>query len=129
MDLPNSMNWRVATPLTDRIIRKAYDGLRRIVATPLLRSFGAKLNEVLSENVRAHVNDGDAGGEIVAQGASEEIARNPKSYTSQYLKPALSNRPKLCSRDGLGPGSADPHRRFKWRGKANSTGSSWFALP
>ena len=47
------MNWRVATSLTDRIIRKAYDGLRRI-ATPLLRSFGAKLNEVLSENVRAH---------------------------------------------------------------------------
>ena len=49
------MNWRVATPLTDRIIRKAYDGLRRIVATPLLRPFGAKLNEVPSESVRAHV--------------------------------------------------------------------------
>ena len=84
------MNCRVATPLTDRIIRGAYDGSRRI-ATPLLRSFGAKLNEVLSENARAHVKDGDAGGETVAQGASEEIARNPKSYTSQYLKPALSN--------------------------------------
>jgi len=33
---------------------------------------------------------GDAGGEIVAEGTPEEIAKNPKSYTGQYLKTVLS---------------------------------------
>jgi excinuclease ABC subunit A len=37
---------------------------------------------------------GDAGGEIVAQGAPEQIARNPKSYTGQYLKPVLARKAK-----------------------------------
>jgi len=32
---------------------------------------------------------GDAGGEIVAQGTPEEVAKNPRSYTGQYLKPLL----------------------------------------
>ena len=30
---------------------------------------------------------GDAGGEIVACGTSQEVAKNPNSYTGQYLKP------------------------------------------
>ncbi|MBV9286766.1 MAG: excinuclease ABC subunit UvrA, partial [Hyphomicrobiales bacterium] len=35
---------------------------------------------------------GDAGGEVVAEGAPEEIARNPKSYTGAYLKPVLARK-------------------------------------
>ncbi len=37
---------------------------------------------------------GDAGGEVVAEGTPEEIARNSKSYTGQYLKPVLARKPK-----------------------------------
>jgi excinuclease ABC subunit A len=37
---------------------------------------------------------GDAGGEVVAEGTPEEIARNPKSYTGQYLKPVLAKKAK-----------------------------------
>ncbi len=36
---------------------------------------------------------GDGGGEIVATGTPEEVARNPRSYTGQYLKPLLKNAP------------------------------------
>ena len=36
---------------------------------------------------------GDGGGEIVAQGSPEEIARVPQSYTGQYLKPVLARPP------------------------------------
>jgi excinuclease ABC subunit A len=32
---------------------------------------------------------GDGGGEIVAMGTPEEVAKNPRSYTGQYLKPLL----------------------------------------
>ncbi|MDR1114441.1 MAG: ATP-binding cassette domain-containing protein, partial [Candidatus Margulisbacteria bacterium] len=32
---------------------------------------------------------GDAGGEIVAEGTPEEVAKNPRSYTGQYLKKIL----------------------------------------
>ena len=32
---------------------------------------------------------GDGGGEIVAQGTPEDVARNPRSYTGQFLKPVL----------------------------------------
>ena len=34
------------------------------------------------------------GGEVVAQGTPEQIARNPKSYTGQYLKPVLARKGK-----------------------------------
>ncbi|HUE63515.1 MAG TPA: excinuclease ABC subunit UvrA [Rhizomicrobium sp.] len=34
---------------------------------------------------------GDGGGEIVASGTPEEVARNPRSYTGQYLKALLKN--------------------------------------
>jgi excinuclease ABC subunit A len=33
---------------------------------------------------------GDEGGEIVAEGTPEEIAKNLRSYTGEYLKVALS---------------------------------------
>ena len=36
---------------------------------------------------------GDGGGEIVATGTPEEVAKNPRSYTGQYLKPMLKNAP------------------------------------
>jgi excinuclease ABC subunit A len=34
---------------------------------------------------------GDGGGEIVASGTPEDVAKNPRSYTGQYLKPLLKN--------------------------------------
>ena len=37
---------------------------------------------------------GDAGGEVVAEGTPEEIARKPASYTGQYLKPVLARKAK-----------------------------------
>ena len=35
---------------------------------------------------------GDGGGQVVAHGTPEEIARNPKSYTGAYLKPVLARK-------------------------------------
>ncbi len=35
---------------------------------------------------------GDGGGEIVASGTPEDVAKMPRSYTGQYLKPLLKNR-------------------------------------
>jgi len=35
---------------------------------------------------------GDGGGQIVASGTPEDVARNGRSYTGQYLKPVLSSR-------------------------------------
>ena len=32
---------------------------------------------------------GDGGGRIIAEGAPEEIAKNPASHTGQHLKPVL----------------------------------------
>jgi excinuclease ABC subunit A len=37
---------------------------------------------------------GEGGGEVVAEGTPEQIARNPKSYTGQYLKPVLARKAK-----------------------------------
>jgi excinuclease ABC subunit A len=37
---------------------------------------------------------GDGGGEIVASGTPEDVAKNPRSYTGQYLKPLLKGAPK-----------------------------------
>ena len=36
---------------------------------------------------------GDAGGEVVATGTPEQIARNPRSHTGAYLREALARRP------------------------------------
>ena len=36
---------------------------------------------------------GDGGGEVVAMGTPEEIARHPRSYTGAYLKEAMARRP------------------------------------
>jgi len=35
---------------------------------------------------------GDAGGEVVAAGTPEQVARVPQSYTGQYLKKMLARR-------------------------------------
>ncbi len=40
---------------------------------------------------------GDGGGEIVAGGTPEEVVKNPRSYTGQYLKPLLKNGVKKLS--------------------------------
>ena len=34
---------------------------------------------------------GDGGGEIVASGTPEDVARTPRSYTGQYLRTLLKN--------------------------------------
>ena len=34
---------------------------------------------------------GSAGGEIIAQGTPEEVAKNPRSYTGQFLKKSPLN--------------------------------------
>jgi excinuclease ABC subunit A len=36
---------------------------------------------------------GDRGGEIVAIGTPEEVAKNKRSYTGQYLKQVLKQHP------------------------------------
>ena len=41
---------------------------------------------------------GDGGGEVVAEGTPEQIARNSKSYTGQYLKPVLAKKTKSARR-------------------------------
>ena len=33
---------------------------------------------------------GDRGGLVVAKGTPEQVAKNPKSYTGQYLQPLLA---------------------------------------
>ena len=48
---------------------------------------------------------GDGGGEVVAQGTPEQIARNPKSYTGAYLKPVLARKgTKRGKRGGVATG-------------------------
>jgi len=36
---------------------------------------------------------GDGGGEIVAMGTPEDIAKNPRSHTGRFLKQVLERRP------------------------------------
>jgi excinuclease ABC subunit A len=43
---------------------------------------------------------GDGGGEIVAMGTPEDVAKNPRSYTGQYLKPLLKSAPKKLKAAG-----------------------------
>jgi excinuclease ABC subunit A len=45
---------------------------------------------------------GDGGGEIVAAGTPEAVAREPRSYTGQYLKPVLSKARKRTAHAGGG---------------------------
>ncbi|NWF60664.1 MAG: excinuclease ABC subunit UvrA [Fischerella sp.] len=39
---------------------------------------------------------GDKGGEVIAKGTPEEVAKNPKSYTGQYLKHVLQQYPPFA---------------------------------
>ena len=41
---------------------------------------------------------GDGGGEVVAKGTPEDIARNHKSYTGAYLKPVLMRKSRSRQR-------------------------------
>ncbi|MCX7888984.1 MAG: excinuclease ABC subunit UvrA [Rhodobacteraceae bacterium] len=40
---------------------------------------------------------GDGGGEIVATGTPEEVAKNPRSHTGRYLAPLLAPRPRVAA--------------------------------
>ena len=57
---------------------------------------------------------GDAGGEVVAQGTPEQIARNPKSYTGAYLKLVLAR--KGAKRSAAEQGASTTRRRPANRG-------------
>ena len=41
---------------------------------------------------------GDGGGQVVAMGTPEQIAKNPRSYTGAYLKPTLQKTPTAKKR-------------------------------
>ena len=43
---------------------------------------------------------GDGGGELVASGRPEDIMREPRSYTGQFLKDLLQRRPRGKARSG-----------------------------
>ena len=38
---------------------------------------------------------GERGGQLVGVGTPEELARNPRSYTGQFLQRVLGNKPSL----------------------------------
>jgi excinuclease ABC subunit A len=42
---------------------------------------------------------GDKGGEVIAFGTPEDVAKNKKSYTGQYLKEVLKQHPPVVSKD------------------------------
>ena len=42
---------------------------------------------------------GDGGGEIVAAGTPDDVARTPVSYTGAFLKPVLARRAKDRSKN------------------------------
>lgn len=52
---------------------------------------------------------GDKGGEIVAEGTRDQVAREPRSYTGQYLAPLLAKS------GGAGPVEKTPSSTLKRR--------------
>jgi excinuclease ABC subunit A len=58
---------------------------------------------------------GDRGGEVVADGPPERVARTPRSYTGQFLAGALGLDPPAPAPDPAGNGApattAKPRRR------------------
>ena len=46
---------------------------------------------VLSEASRLSRREVEGGGEVVAEGTPEQVAKEPRSYTGAYLKPLLEN--------------------------------------
>ena len=72
---------------------------------------------------------GDGGGEVVAEGTPEQIARNPKSYTGQYLKPVLAREGEERPQGG---GVEPTHLRegdFRWASGRTHRPSSQLARP
>ena len=47
---------------------------------------------------------GDAGGQIVAEGTPEDIVREKRSYTGQFLKPVLARRQSKRAKSNSGGG-------------------------
>jgi excinuclease ABC subunit A len=55
---------------------------------------------------------GDKGGEIVAEGTPEQVAREKRSYTGHYLAPLLTKSAHVeCSRDTGPEPTPKPKRR------------------
>ena len=67
--------------------------LQRIVAhgdTVLIIEHNLDVIKVADYIIDLGPEGGNGGGTIVATGTPEEVAKNPKSYTGQYLKGVLS---------------------------------------
>jgi excinuclease ABC subunit A len=56
---------------------------------------------------------GSAGGEIIAAGTPEDVAKNPRSYTGQHVKPLLEREKQLRAAASRGNGSGGTKRAPK----------------
>ena len=56
---------------------------------------------------------GSAGGEIIAAGTPEEVAKNPRSYTGQHVKPLLERDRQLRAAATRGNGNGGTKRASK----------------
>jgi len=50
---------------------------------------------------------GDGGGEIVAWGPPEDIAKSPRSYTGKFLAPVLAKKPAVKAKRKASEDSAE----------------------
>jgi len=76
-------------------IRKLLEVLSRLVEkgnTVLVIEHNLDVVKCADNIIDLGPDGGDAGGEVVATGTPEEVARNPKSYTGEYLKSVLGGR-------------------------------------
>ena len=56
---------------------------------------------------------GSGGGEIIAAGTPEEVAKNPRSFTGQHVKPLLERDKQLRAAAARGNGSGGTKRAPK----------------
>jgi excinuclease ABC subunit A len=75
-------------------VKKLVDSLQRLVEkgnTVLVIEHNLELIKCADYIIDLGPEGGDKGGEIVAEGTPEEIAKNPRSYTGYYLKNYLNH--------------------------------------
>jgi excinuclease ABC subunit A len=65
---------------------------------------------------------GDRGGQIVAEGTPEEVAKVKESQTGQYLRPALAAARSNGRRDIAMPSNGATKERVRAKGKAKARG-------
>lgn len=52
-----------------------------------------QLYKILERPTLIHLEGGDRGGEVIAEGTPEQVAKVKKSYTGKYLKQVLAEYP------------------------------------